>query len=156
VVLVPALVVPTRAPELVVATLRRTGRDALGEAADAAAAGAGAVLTTDPGTVQLLAAELGLPVVVAVHHPEELALASSLGAAACLVPSADLARRPVPGLAVLAPPEAVLVGGTEPGLAAAEAAAALAAGARVLAGPAVRVLRRCADVWAVLEAERRP
>jgi hypothetical protein len=153
---VPALVVPTRAPALVVARLVSTGREALAEAADAAAEGAGAVLTADPGSVTLLANELGLPVVALVEHGDDVALAASLGAAACLLPDAAAPRRPVPGLAILTPPDAVLVASADAGWAAAEAAAALAGGARVLAGPAVRTLRRCADVWAVLESAVRP
>ena len=150
----PALVLPTRAPALVVATLARTGRAALAEAGEAAAEGAGAVLTGDPGTVALLVAELGLPVVVPVHHPDDVRLAASLGAAACFVGSTER-YRPMPGLAVLTPTEAVLITATDAGLAAADAAAALARGARVLVGPAVRSLRRCADVWALLAAEVR-
>lgn len=151
----PALVVPSRAPALVVARLACTGREALGEAAEAAAEGAGAVLTSDPGTVTVLANELGLPVVALVERGDDVALAASLGAAACLVPHALPGVRPVPGLAILVPPAAVLVSSADAGSAAAEAAVALAGGARVLAGSAVRSLRRCADVWAVLESEVR-
>jgi hypothetical protein len=154
---VPALVVPTRAPALVVASLPGEGRAALAEAAAAASLGAGAVLTADPRTVTLLARESGLPVVVPVEHADDVRAAAAVGAAACLVSGpAPLATGAVPGLAILQPPEAVLVTTADPELAAAAAAAALAGGARVLAGPAVRAMRRCADVWALLEAAVEP